>query len=332
MRPTILLATIVLAIAACNAPVGAETVVLHPAQYTGFRELMSGGKLSDEAPVPATLSFPEAARSRSPAVVLVHTLAGYREENEGWHAAQLRKAGFATLTYDSLAARRLRQVALAGPTSGPQVAPPWATALSEAYAALDVLAADPRIDFDRIAILGFSFGGEVAHLAAFEALRHALAMGPRRYAAHVAYYPAGVHGTLAQPGAYTGSPVLMLLGGKDDNLPIQKAEEYAAYIKSAAPAAVDVSIYPAAYHAWTVPTVGAARFRPEYASTRKCPYILLGPSRPAVLVGGRDSPLEPDAMRTCLQEGRGYTMGYDEEARDKAAAQTVDFLVRKLGL
>jgi hypothetical protein len=37
-------------------------------------------------------------------------------------------------------------------------------------------------------------------------------------------------------------------------------------------------------------------------------------------------------MRACLQEGRGYTMGYDEQARDKALAQTLDFLVRTLGL
>jgi dienelactone hydrolase len=334
MRPVLLLlllATFVFAIAACNGPAGAETVVLHPAQYTDFREVMSGGKRAAEAALPATLTFPETARSHSPAVVVVHTLGGYLEENEGWHAAQFRKAGFATLTYDSPSARSMRQAALSGSPSGARVAPPWATALSEAYAALDVLAADPRIDADRIAIVGFSFGGEIAHLAAFEPLRHALAEGQRRYAAHVAYYPAGVYGAVAQPQAYTGAPVLMLLGEKDDNLPIEKAQAYVRYINGAPPVPVEVSIYPGAYHAWTVPAVGAARFHPEYPSTRKCPYILLGSPRPGVLVGGREGPLEPDALRAYLQEGRGYTMGYDEPARDKAAAQTVDFLVRTLG-
>jgi dienelactone hydrolase len=327
MRPVLLLATFGLAIAACNGPAGAETVVLHPMQYTDFREVMSGGKVAAETPLPATLIFPDAARGRSPAVVVVHTLGGYLEDNEGWHAAQFRKAGFATLTYDSPTARSMRQPAM----SGSQGAPPWATALSEAYAALDVLAADPRIDADRIAIVGFSFGGEVAHLAAFESLRHALAQGQRRYAAHVAYYPAGVYGAFAQPQAYTGAPVLVLLVEKDDNLPIEKAQGYVRYIKGASSAPVEVSIYPGAYHAWTVPAVGAVRFHPEYASTRKCPYILLGSQRPSVLADGRDSPLEPDALRACLQGGRGYTMGYDEPARDKAAAQTVDFLVRTLG-
>jgi len=40
-----------------------------------------------------------------PAVILVHTGAGYRDRNQGWKATELQQAGFATLTYDSFAAR-----------------------------------------------------------------------------------------------------------------------------------------------------------------------------------------------------------------------------------
>jgi hypothetical protein len=40
------------------------------------------------------------------------TLAGYRDANEGHAAAELRKAGFATLTYDSFAARGTTGAAL----------------------------------------------------------------------------------------------------------------------------------------------------------------------------------------------------------------------------
>jgi dienelactone hydrolase len=170
--------------------------------------------------------------------VVVHSLGGFLEGNEGWHAAQLRRAGLATLPYDSPTARTMRQAAL----SGSPGAPPWATALAEAYSALGVLAADPRIDADRIAIVGFSFGGEIAHLAAFEALRRALAAPQSRYAAHVAYYPAGVQGVVARAGAYTGSSILMLLGEKDDNLPLQKAQEYVRYIKGASPGPVEVRL------------------------------------------------------------------------------------------
>ena len=140
--------------------------------------------------------------------------------NEGWHAAEFRKVGFATLTYDSPTARSIRQ----GSSTGSRGGSPWASAVAEAYSALRLLAGDPRIDASRIAIVGFSFGGEVAHLAAFERLRAALASGQNRFAAHVSYYPAGVYGVPAEPAAYTSAPILMLLGEKDDNLPVAKAE------------------------------------------------------------------------------------------------------------
>ena len=91
----------------------------------------------------------------------------------------------------------------------------------------------------------------------------------------------------------------------------------------------DVSIYPGVYHAWTVPGLGAARFYPQYPSTRKCPYLLLGP-RPALLISGREAPMDPDVMQTCLKSGQGYTMAYDESARARSTRETVDFLVKVL--
>jgi dienelactone hydrolase len=218
----------------------------------------------------------------------------------------------------------------ASSSSGSTGAPPWGTAAAEAYAALALLAADPRIAPQRIAIVGFSFGGEVAHLSAFEGVRTGLATTPSRFAAHVSYYPAGVYGTIARAGAYSGARVLMLLGEKDDNLPVAKAEEYIRYAKGAA-APLDVSLYPDAYHAWTVPGLGTPRFYGQYDSTRKCPYILIGSARPATLVDGQERPLEPERLQACVREGRGYTMGYNESARAKAVGEVVDFLLRQLG-
>jgi dienelactone hydrolase len=102
---------------------------------------------------------------------------------------------------------------------------------------------------------------EVAHLAAFKRLRAALDPGQARFAAHVAYYPAGVFGAIAEPGAYTGSPILMLLGEKDDNLPVAKVDGYLAYVKAAGfPSPIETVIYQGAYHAWTVPNWTTLRF------------------------------------------------------------------------
>jgi len=327
MRRYLLAAMTTLVAVVSTAQVNAETVMLRSGSYADFRQLVSREAATAEVSIAATLSFPDAARDRYPAVVIVHGLGGYLESNEGWHAAEFRKAGFATLTYDSPTARSMRQ----GSSTDSRSGPPWASAVAEAYAALTLLAGDPRIDASRIAIIGFSFGGEVAHLAAFERVRAALAAGQNRFAAHVSYYPAGVNGIAAGPGAYTGAPILMLLGEKDENLPVAKAEEYLTYARSAGPAPpIDVSIYLGADHAWTIPSLGAARFYPQYPSTRKCPYLLLGPSRLALLISGREAPMDPSAFQTCLKNGQGYTMGYDETARARSTRETVAFLVKAL--
>jgi dienelactone hydrolase len=304
-----------------------EAVQFHSASYADFRQVFRRDAPPTPATVTAALTFPDAAAERYPAVVVVHTFGGYLESNEGWHAAQLRKAGFATLTYDSFAARGMSEASMVASREGP----PMASGVADAYAALDILARHPRIDADRIAIVGFSFGGEVAHLTAFERLHRALAPGQSRFAAHVAYYPAGNYGTAAEGGAYTGAPILLLLGEKDDNLPVAKATEYLAYARAAGyPAPIEVLIYPGAYHAWTVSTLGRARFYPQYPSARKCPLILFGAGPPTFLVGGKEAPLDLDAFERCRQESWGYTMAFDALIRTRSTADAVAFLRQHL--
>ena len=325
----ILIAAILCGTAApsCQAsPAGTTTTIaFQSSSYSDFRQVLARESPTATVAVRATLGFPAEPRDRYPAVIVVHALGGYRDANEGYAAAELRKAGFGTLTYDSFAAR--------GTTGGAKSGSPgYLTAgVADAFAALRLLASTPEIDADRIAILGFSYGGEVAHLTAVEALRAALNPGPARFAAHVAFYPAGNFGAIAERGAYTGSPVLMLLGEKDDNLPVAKVESYLAYARAAGyPAPIETVVYRGAYHAWTVPGLVPARFYPEYVSTKKCPLILLGPNRPVLLVDGQVAPFDPGAFGQCVREAPGYSMGYDAAVRAQSLADAVRFLRRNL--
>ena len=301
------------------------TITFQSATYSDLRQLLAREAPTGAVTVKATLGFPEQMKDRYPAVIVVHTLAGYRDANEGYVAAELRKAGFATLTYDSFVARGTTGNALQG---SPGYLP---VGIADAYAALRLLSGESRIDAEHIAIIGFSYGAEVAHLAALEALRSALNPGPDRFAAHVAFYPGGTYGALAEPGAYTGSPVLMLLGDKDDNLPLTKIESYLAYTRAAgAPAPIQTVIYPGGHHAWTVPDLTTARFYPDLVSTKKCPLILLGPKRPALLIDGEAKPFEPAAFGACVAAAPGYSMGFDAAVRAQSIADTVRFLQRNL--
>src|SRR4029077_9145125 len=89
--------------------------------------------------VPATLRFPDQPRDRYPAVVVVHTISGFKEANEGWLAGELGRGGFATLTYDSFSARGLSQSAVVGSRAGP----PLASGVADAFAALQFLGGHP---------------------------------------------------------------------------------------------------------------------------------------------------------------------------------------------
>jgi dienelactone hydrolase len=302
---------------------GMTGVTFQSSTYSDMRQLLAREAATAAVTVKATLGFPEQVRDRYPAIIVVHALGGYRDANEGFVAAELRKAGFATLTYDSFAARGTTGAALQG---SPGYLPPG---VADAYAALRLLSGEPRIDPDRIAIVGFSYGAEVAHLTAFETLRSALNPGPGRFAAHVAFYPGGTFGAIAEANAYTGSPVLMLLGERDDNLPVAKIEAYLAYARAAGtPAPIETVIYPGAYHAWTVPDQPTARFYPDFVSTKKCPLILLGPKRTALLIDGEAKPFDPAAFGACIAAAPGYSMGFDAAVRAQSIADTVRFLQR----
>jgi dienelactone hydrolase len=304
---------------------GPTTVTFQSSTYSDMRQLLAREAATGAVTVKADLGFPEQVRDRYPAVIVVHTLAGYRDGNEGYVAGELRRAGFATLSYDSFAARGTTGTALQGSAS---YLPPG---IADAYAALRLLSSEPRIDASRIAIIGFSYGGEIAHLVAFEVLRSALYPGPGRFAAHVAFYPGGNFGVIAKPGAYTGAPVLMLLGEKDDNLPLTKIENYLAYARAAGtPAPIETMVYPGAYHAWTVPDLTRARFYPDLVSTKKCPFILLGSKGPALLIDGEAKAFDPTTFGACVAAAPGYSMGFDAAVRTQSIADTVRFLQRSL--
>jgi dienelactone hydrolase len=310
----------------CQAPqAGSSTITFQSSSYNDFRALLAREAAAGTVTVRAKLEFPEAAKDRYPAVIVVHGLGGYRDANEGYVAAELRKSGFATLTYDSFAARGTTGEAMSA-SSGYLPA-----GVADAYAALRRLASEPRIDADRIAVIGFSFGAEVAHMTAFESLRSALIPGPGRFAAHVPFYLTLIFGVMAERGAYTGSPVLMLLGGKDDNLPLAKVESYLAYARAAGnPAPIETVIYPGAYHAWTAPDLPALRFYAELVSTKKCPVILLGPEGAMFLIDGQPKPFIPGFIAACTREAPGYSMAFDAEVRARSIADTVQFLQRNL--
>lgn len=166
------------------------------------------------------LYLPEGELSNRAAVVVVHGLGGKKPERELTYGHKLAKAGYVALVLDSFAARDLEDAsdnwrALRVST--------WSI-VADAFAALRFLAAHPAVNPRAIAVIGFSWGGMVTLLSAYEQVRRTF-LGDRdlRFAGHVAYYGCSVP-RLDDPTT-TGAPVLSMIGDKDRNVSVERMRE-----------------------------------------------------------------------------------------------------------
>ncbi|GAC1428180.1 MAG: hypothetical protein NVSMB6_28170 [Burkholderiaceae bacterium] len=174
--------------------------------YVNFQSLDPANPLT----VSGRLRVPTEPAGKMPAVVVVHGSAGVDSRGQ-FYVEALNSAGIATLEIDMWAARGW----LGGVTGRPRGVP---ETLPDAFGALKFLAAQPRIDAQRIAILGFSWGGVVSMLSATQPYAALHTGGMLKFAAHVANYPVcWVYNRV--PGyafnSFTGSPVLIQAGALD---------------------------------------------------------------------------------------------------------------------
>lgn len=306
-------------------PPESGTVRIESATYKKLTDVLRGEK-GEPLELEGNLQFPDIEKERYPAVVLLHTIGSYRESNEGWYAEQYRKAGFATLTYESIKTRGMHDAHTRG------AGPLWGSMTADAYSALKFLAAHHRIDPKRIAVTGYSLGGEMTRLISFEAVRKAFIQGDLKYAAHVAVYPCHTWAVAAGERSFTGAPVLEQLGGKDDCGPIAKTEMHVAYHKAKGyTPPVTFVIYPEAHHNWSDSTAGPAKFYPSLASPSKCPLILLRETTYAFLRDGEVEPWDGDQYKECGKESRGYTRGFDSSVRDQSFMDALAFMRKAMG-
>jgi dienelactone hydrolase len=217
----------------------------------GFRTCYVAFETRAEPPlaVAARLDVPLAAEGgtapRVPAVVICHGSDGVDARGR-FHAQALHAAGFATLELDMWSARGTVRGAPGRPKSVPETLP-------DAFAALAFLARQPEVDPERIAIMGFSWGGVVSVLSATRRYADALAEPGTRFAAHAAFYPV-LWSYNRAPGhelrGLTGAPVLIHAGGADAYDTPEVCDAFLAGLDPADRAHVELVVHPGATHAF----------------------------------------------------------------------------------
>lgn len=191
----------------------------------------------------ASLREPQDA-SLGAAIVIVHGSGGV--DSRGQSAARaLNAAGFATLELDLWAARGVQS---------PQERPKHvAETLPDAFAALEFLLRQPRINALRVGIMGFSWGGVVSMLSATRRAQQTFARGGQRFAAHAPLYPAcWLYNTVSgfAFGELTGAPVFIQTGADDLYDDPDSCERLVASLAPADREHVTFATYSGATHAW----------------------------------------------------------------------------------
>jgi dienelactone hydrolase len=200
-------------------------------------------------PVPAFLLRP-AGNGPFPAIVLVHPCGGIHKNEYEW-AAWLQTQGYMTLLIDSLAAWHQTSVCYAGAhgAPGPIHPTPHDSAL-DAFGGLRYLRSRSDVNPDRTALIGWSFGGNVALFVTNARVIHqARRDGIAPFQAAVGLYPGCAFGSGSGPRL--GTPLLLLLGGADEWAPPASCVQWGTNLQAAG-APIEWTVYPGATHEFDV--------------------------------------------------------------------------------
>jgi dienelactone hydrolase len=278
-------------------------------------EYLSHATSSEKAVISGDLSMPGHGPDVVPAVIILHGSSGVNRGERVW-ARRMNSLGYASFVVDSFTGRGVRS------TEKDQSQLSMSADIADAYAALRLLATNPRIDKRRIAVMGFSRGGVAALYSSLEPFCVAASDDGLRFAAHVAFYPSCA--IKYDAARVDGTPVLMLVGGKDDYTPAAPCIAYADTLRSKGEP-VTLKAYPNAFHGFDRPT--PLHVVPLATSARECQGTYDLDRRTFTMV--RDGQTLSGAAavtesKRCLTTG--VTLGGDPQAQAESPADVAVFL------
>jgi dienelactone hydrolase len=267
------------------------------------------------------LKMPPGAHGPVPAMVIVHGSGGVGPGEWDW-ANRMNALGIASFVIDNFTGRGVEE------TETDQFRLSPTADIAGALAALRLLATHPGIDPKRIGVVGFSRGGIVALDTALEPFRQGVIDGDLRFAVHIPFYPScDINFVSAH---LDGSPILMLLGGKDNYTPAPPCLAFADELRDKG-VHISVVVYPDAYHAFDL-DIPLEYFK-ESSTARNCQGRFdldtgtFTMRRGDVVLTGKDALAE---VKQCFTTGVNY--GGDPEGREKAPVEVAAFLKATFGL
>jgi dienelactone hydrolase len=302
--------------AARSQPVSRTEV--HPVQTVTLStaEFLLGKKDGKSTMIAGELRIPKPGTDRLPAVVFVHGAGGIGF-NYGMWAGELNEAGFATFVSDSFTGRGITNT-----FTDPAQLSPYAK-MNDAFAALAMLTKHPRIDPDRIAVMGFSNGAVPSLYASMDRFQRAYAPASANFAAYIGFYTP-CNTAMIDDDKVSQKPIRLYHGVADDWVSISPCRDYVARLKKVG-ANIDIVEYPGAYHLFdNQAIVGTVRNPQATTEFRKCRFE----ERSQGVIINSDTGQPASLNDACIE--RGTTIAYNAEATAAARKDVLEFLRKVL--
>ncbi|WP_156951967.1 dienelactone hydrolase family protein [Bradyrhizobium sp. WSM1743] len=160
-----------------------------------------------------------------PVVVLMHGSSGVGATTEAWVHA-FNAMGISTFVIDGFTGRGLTVV---GPN---QALLGRLNLIVDIYRALEILARHPRVDTDRIVLMGFSRGGQATLYASLERFNKLWNKSGIQFAAYIPFYP-DCSTTYQGDAAVMARPIRIFHGMPDDYNPVKSCKAFVERLKAA---------------------------------------------------------------------------------------------------
>jgi dienelactone hydrolase len=162
---------------------------------------------------------------RLPVVVLMHGSSGVGATTEAW-VHSFNAMGISTFVIDGFSGRGLTAV---GPN---QALLGRLNLILDIYRSLDILAKHPRVDPERIMLMGFSRGGQAALYASLDRFNKTWNKSGAQFAAYIPFYP-DCSTSYAGDIEVAARPIRIFHGTPDDYNPVASCKAYVARLHEA---------------------------------------------------------------------------------------------------
>jgi dienelactone hydrolase len=280
------------------------------------KQFLSGEKDGKPVTIMGELRLPRQG-NRQPVVILVHGSGGINGYVTDWER-DLNAMGVATFIFDSFTPRGIDN------TTEDQSKLGRLAMIIDAYRALELLAKNPRVDPARIAIMGFSRGGQAALYASVKRFQQMHGPSNLEFAAYIPFYPDCIT-KFKSDDEVADRPIRIFHGTADDWNPVGPCRAYVEQLKAKGKD-VQLTEYAGAVHVFDWQALKKPVRLGKAQTVRQC---VLAEAQDGKIINAKTK--QPFTYADACVE-RGVTIAYDEKASTEARTAIREFVTATLKL